>query len=153
MKTLTCPCCDSLMREINKSSKHLYFRCGNCGFYTARNFDNSSPYADYSDYKVGDDSFTKDWSARVQEAMRIVSKKFSITNLKSGNFLDIGCSEGFYVEAAQKLGWNAFGVEVAGPSEPPRESRRLVGLNDHAAKRDWLADNWRKFASASAGGI
>jgi len=104
-----------LMREINKSSKHLYFRCGNCGFYTARNFDNSSPYADYSDYKVGDDSFTKDWSARVQEAMRIVSKKFSITNLKSGNFLDIGCSEGFYVEAAQKLGWNAFGVEVAGP--------------------------------------
>ena len=55
-----------------------------------------------------------------------------------------------YNEALHVSPW--WQGETAHP-EPPRESRRLVGLNDHAAKRDWLADNWWKFASASAGGI
>ena len=57
-----------------------------------------------------------------------------------GNFLDIGCSEGFYVQAAKSLGWDAFGVEVAGKRVEHAKSRGLniFSFEEYSEKLDFF---------------
>jgi transcription elongation factor Elf1 len=70
MKILQCECCDGQMVEVKNSSKYLYFSCGYCGFQTTRDFNLIAPYADYSEYNIGDEYYINNLSDRIDEAKK-----------------------------------------------------------------------------------
>lgn len=125
---IVCKICNSDMSLVCKSSKDKYFKCKYCRFWECRTLDEQEIYASYDDYSVGDKGYIDNRKIRVKEAKRILQHKFNCISLNNDikSFLDIGCSEGFYVEAAEQLGLDSCGIDVPSPNN---DRCRELGLN------------------------
>ena len=136
---IKCVCCHSDMLAAHKSSNTRYFECKICGFWSTRDFDGQIPYGDYTDYQIGNADYTSEWPARVAEARKIMRHKFALVGLSEGVFLDIGCSEGYYVEAASSLGFDSYGVEIAGERVEVAKSRglKIFSFEDYEVKKEF----------------
>ena len=101
--TVTCPLCQGRVVELClKSESWRFFRCRRCGYWTSRGLDYGWPINRYDDAP----DFTSSEGDRSQHGdfwQRIMREKFYLAGMKRGSFLDIGCSEGLYVEAAAAL--------------------------------------------------
>lgn len=113
-KPSVCFSCESIMTQvaIQRKSDWHFFRCRECGYWTASTLDGGWPHMDYNDTQTDDYSPSLDWDETVRNAKVILSTKFKIVGKTSGRFLDVGCSEGIYLAAGAALGWTAVGVEI-----------------------------------------
>jgi len=111
MKKINCPIC-----EIDDSSplytKNRYFivKCNKCGLA----YVNPQPGPeDLKDKYKGNYSqgYIDKKLSKQKRAKKIVNRIYRLKH--SGNFLDIGCSAGFILEAARKKGFEAFGCEIS----------------------------------------
>ena len=132
---LKCPLCSDPLRLLPlASSKWHFFNCRQCGYWTSRSLEGEWPqyaYHNAPDYRNDAD----DWNMIVEQASLVMKHKFRLSAVRTGRFLDIGCSEGAYVAASQALGWQACGCEV----DQAKAARGLSrGLNVYVA--DILAD-------------
>lgn len=96
---LKCPNCGLLSLDFNKdysSFLHSYYQKG---YFTGDN--SARAYADYEKDK-----------ANVYKNSRNLLNKIKYFK-KKGNILDIGCAMGFFLEEAEKAGFESFGVEVS----------------------------------------
>lgn len=139
---IICKVCSTPYDLFDHNNTYMFFRCPNCAFWDARYTDGREIYTDYTDYKIGNDSFiVDDRASRVLEAKKILKNKFDlIEKFEPKTFLDIGCSEGFYVEAARDLNIDAWGIDV--PSKN-NDRCKYLGLNVLSTSEWNLLDNKR----------
>ena len=108
-----CPFCTSSLSSLPiESDRWRFFRCSGCGYWTSRTTQNRFPEMEYNDTPTFDLSPGHDWDKIVSQAVPILAKKFQLAGKRGGRFLDIGCSEGVYLAASAKLGWQAVGLDV-----------------------------------------
>lgn len=113
---IACACCDSGLAQLDVASDEWrFFRCRHCGYWTARTVEGKWPTAHYDDTPTFDYKPEDNWSQIVRQGMTILARKFDLSNKAAGVFLDVGSSEGVYLEAARQLGWYSVGVEIDQP--------------------------------------
>lgn len=123
MKRLLCNLCNSSTYEVKHNTVNFEFiACKNCGLHYVRVINEegkdksiSNFYEDYFFSKPFVEMrdkcrhlFLYSFSKKVYEAERIRGEKYD----DKSSFLDIGCGGGNYLEAAEALGWNAYGIEI-----------------------------------------
>lgn len=112
-----CPVCEE--RDFNKifSKAGLEFvKCRGCGLV----YINPQPTDDEISALYSKDYY-KPWgldtdsSAVAEMKIATFDDKLSVVErfAKKGRVLDIGCATGFFLEAANKKGWEVFGVEIS----------------------------------------
>jgi len=99
------------------TSDYLILQCKKCGYYFI------SPEIDLTieewqilyenEYFLGED-ITR-WQKRLRESERKKRLGIIINRLKcnNGNFLDMGCGEGYLLKDAEKIGFSTYGVDIA----------------------------------------
>lgn len=107
--------------------------CGNCGFVFVNpmpvdNYFRSIYASDYwEDYQksVGE----KDIHERLDEFMDISRERIGFLNKfkTGGRFLDVGCSMGFLVKAAEEVGFESYGLDLS--EKTLEEGRKLYGVS------------------------
>ncbi|MCM8763087.1 MAG: class I SAM-dependent methyltransferase, partial [Candidatus Omnitrophica bacterium] len=85
-------------------------RCRNCGFVFANPQDEVEKIISAYQY-MQDELYLQEEAGRRKSA-RIVLKRIAKFR-RSGRLLEIGCSAGFLLDEARKLGWQVYGVEVS----------------------------------------
>ena len=132
---MQCNICENEMKLIASSSKYRYFRCPVCDWYGTEKIEGQKQEENfnYDNYKTFDDNLGN-YENYVREAMRILRFKFNMINEIPRNFLDIGCSEGVFVEAYDRLteSKNGYGIEIALPKIERARNRKLnvYGFDD-----------------------
>lgn len=94
--------------------KYSVVQCKNCQFYFLE------PQINFSreewEYLYNDEYFPEStkWHLRNRNSDRIerFNKLQKYSSLKIGNFLDIGCGEGYSLLEAYKRGWESFGIDI-----------------------------------------
>lgn len=130
--TIICDCCGEKMNLRAASNSYHFFRCPNCGFQSARSASSDDKIIfDYDNEPTFDCEVASRFDMLKAEAKRILSHKFSLALSLDGQqerplrFLDIGCSEGVYVAAAEDLGWDSYGMDVDMPKVKRAQERGL----------------------------
>lgn len=112
---MECNVCGKTMKKIAEGKQYIYFRCSKCHWYSTEEKEKSVDF-DYEDYKTFDENLPA-WNSLVEEAIRILDYKFKLIyrGRRPLNFLDIGCSEGVFVEAFNRMTNtnNAVGIEIS----------------------------------------
>ncbi len=140
-----CPLCGS--NEIKEKYRierySVFFNtdiCQSCGFIfmnpafddiTIKNFYSEEYYTGKADYSYIDERNMKKYSAYVWESRIKIIHKY----IKSGNFLDVGCSFGGFLESASKY-YIPHGIEMSEYSSA--HAKALFGDNIHCGT---LADH------------
>lgn len=116
-----CILCHTVLRKTIQNKEFALWKCRNCGLveikcksviseqstYSINYFikdnlsTNKDGYSDYFKYKELRQNSFIEW-------IRSIKK-----HEKSGNLLDFGCGPGFFMEIAEKHGFNVFGVDIA----------------------------------------
>lgn len=105
---------------IHKGGHDIY-QCGKCGLA----FTYPQPQAIDEQY---DSSYFDLYRRRRQFRLKRADTRLKAVELirEQGRLLDIGCSLGYFVEAANARGWNAAGIEI---SPFASEEARQLGLD------------------------
>lgn len=113
----TCPVCQDTGFKVSFSKGTLNFvRCNSCGLV----YINPQP-TDNEINALYTEEYYRPWgldsnSAIVAE-MKISTFEDKLDKVENfagkGRVLDIGCATGFFLEAAKRRGWDAFGVEIS----------------------------------------
>ena len=124
---MLCNICKRKMKIYAKGVKWTYWHCNRCDFYGTSINNGKTDEFDYDEYET----FDAELSLRkkhIEDAARILNYKFSIVGGVPNTFLDIGCSEGLFVEAFNRItnSQNGCGIEV---SRPKIERAKKKGLN------------------------
>lgn len=110
---MQCNICHSEMKHFTESSKSVFYRCPKCSFCVGQRKDGIKDfsYEEYETFDAGEGTFDD----KVIEAKYILQTKFNLINCVPNSFLDIGCSEGVFVEAYRQLyqGGRCAGIEVS----------------------------------------
>ncbi len=109
-----CPSCDSMeFRTCEVPARGVVLKiCTHCGLYI-----NADPVTaqEATDQGAYDERFHGFYRRRA--ARKVRHSKFRLMLMESlvspGRFLDIGCSMGYFVEAAAQRGWDAHGVDIS----------------------------------------
>ncbi len=101
-----------------KSGKNSIINCNNCGFYHAypipklEDLEKMYSHKFYEQLKPNyikkDESEIDYWNITFDDKLDILERKI---RKKNRCILDIGCGPGFFLQRAQKRGWNVLGVE------------------------------------------
>lgn len=71
-------------------------------YFLGKGFDNSIHY--YQDIQLPSPDMLSEWQGKLRE----------VTKYKRGSrLLDIGCALGFFLEVAQRQGWDVYGIEIS----------------------------------------
>lgn len=121
----TCNLCEKPVERVllTKDSYNVYC-CGSCGLA----FTHPQPEGLSEQY---DDSYFEIYRKRREFRLRRSEARLSRIELlrRPGRLLDIGCSLGYFVEAAARRGWDACGVEI---SPYAAAEAREIGLDVRA---------------------
>lgn len=113
------------MKVFAKGESYTYWRCNKCHWFsTSSNYiEEKFNYDEYETFDADLDNRER----QVQEAKRILSYKFNLLQMWPGSFLDIGCSEGIFIQAYNELmkTIDGYGIEV---SEPKIRRAQKEGL-------------------------
>lgn len=92
-----------VMRKIAQGKTYTYYRCDKCHWYsTENNRGVEGEGFDYDKYDIGDGD-EDEREKLISAASRILTYKFAWLGIKPSSFLDVGCSEGLYVEAYNRM--------------------------------------------------
>jgi 2-polyprenyl-3-methyl-5-hydroxy-6-metoxy-1,4-benzoquinol methylase len=127
-------CSWAFLYHSSFNNYHLpIYRCNTCGLQTIH--PKASPdyqlmygesyYTGKSEYSYKDERKYEKYDSYVWDARLRNIKKFK----KGGNFLDIGCSFGGFLERAKRAGFLPYGVEVSGYSAKFCESKGISVFN------------------------
>ncbi len=98
--------------EANLIPPERIVKCLDCGLIFANprihSHDIIAAYSDMED----DESYLKEEMGR-RMAAHLLLKKIKKFKLQGNKLLDIGCSIGFFLDEARKMGWNVSGVEIS----------------------------------------
>jgi SAM-dependent methyltransferase len=117
IEELICPHCSTTQAKLVKTVQdYRILRCGGCNFVYAwprtvpPNLYEAAYHeeGDYRDYLALIDQ-VKQGTAHLTWAM----KQFLNTSVPKGHLLDIGCSTGTFLAAAQQRGWQVSGIEIS----------------------------------------
>ena len=112
---MTCDLCNRTMKEIARSARDIYYKCPRCHYYSTESI-NSTGQFDYNEYDTFDCNQENRNNLLIQAA-RMLQYKFNLINKGElpQSFLDIGCSEGVFVEAYNNIvnENRAYGIEVS----------------------------------------
>jgi len=113
----TCPLCASSMLSVDlRSEQFVLLRCSNCDLVFSAQMDSSPDlyeraYQENGEYGYYHVDITRPISvAELPWPMR----RFLRSQPANGDLLDVGCSTGKFLSAAQRIGYKVYGVEVAG---------------------------------------
>jgi len=123
-RTLKCPNCgceENRHMATTPECKLGWYRCAGCDMVWNKDYNLREYNEDYFTGCAGDYDDCR--MKRVATGMRRVLIARMVS--KKGRLLDIGCSMGYFVEAAGKLGYDAEGVEI---SKYAAEYARKKGL-------------------------
>lgn len=108
---MKCQVCEnSNMRMIADGVKFRYYRCERCHWYSTEEKSEKQEF-NYDEYKTFDGDLAR-YEQHVQEAIKILEYKFRIVNREFRSFCDIGCSEGVFVDAFNRLTDTNKGVGI-----------------------------------------
>ena len=134
MINVTCCICNrNETKEVKINNKYMLVRCKFCGliyvnpqhgleelkkiysddYFLSRNSDELG----YDDYFSDSENIMKTAMRRLKVIEKIISP---------GRLLDVGCAYGFFLEAAKRRGWQAWGVELA--KTPAAYARDILGF-------------------------
>lgn len=111
-----CPLCgDKDFKRLFSKDGLEFAKCRGCGLV----YINPQPADDEISALYSEDYY-KPWGldtdSSVVSEMKITTFDDKLTMverfIKKGRILDIGCATGFFLEAAMRRGWDAFGVEI-----------------------------------------
>ncbi|MGE0385353.1 MAG: class I SAM-dependent methyltransferase [Gammaproteobacteria bacterium] len=112
MKTdAACPVCGAAGRApLFEKGGHAYLRCTGCGFIMSEARAAAGALAAAYDAAYTGTYIAKSAAklARCRRAVRRIVRRY----VRGGRWLDVGCSAGFLVRAAQDAGFDAFGIDV-----------------------------------------
>lgn len=126
---MICNICKRNMKIFSKNSKNIFYKCPYCHFYDTYVVEGSHDF-DYDNYETFDNELSE-FDSMVKDAMNILEYKFKLIGVKPDSFIDIGCSEGVFVKAFQRLsgGKKASGIEVSAPKIERAKRRGLDVAN------------------------
>jgi len=106
-----CNICNSKEREIiSQADTGNIVRCRRCGlFYRSRRLSDDDEISKYKN-RLHDDSFCSIENAAKKEIFVSVLNRLEH---HKGRILDIGCSNGFFLNLAKKRGWEPYGIEIS----------------------------------------
>lgn len=107
----TCECCGGgPLARFDTPTGLVLWHCSQCELYqkgrVADSHDYNLPYHDRHGYAARRDH-------KLRTAAVRLNRVAGLLDIAAPKVLDIGCSLGFTVEAAQMLGWEAHGVDVS----------------------------------------
>jgi len=137
-KLSCCPLCESKdisfkYEIVSYSNKFTTDICRSCGFIfmnpqfddeTIKKFYSEEYYSGKSDYSYVDERQIKKYSSYVWDSRIKIIKKFA----DSGNFLDVGCAFGGFLERASRF-YAPFGIEIS--DYAAAHAKTLFGNNIH----------------------
>jgi 2-polyprenyl-3-methyl-5-hydroxy-6-metoxy-1,4-benzoquinol methylase len=108
---IPCPICDGQdFNHLFHKEKEPFVRCAQCHFTLINprpSFDQIAKTYD----PVYSRNYTKKAEKKRKRALRRVKRLKSRYRLL-GNWLDVGCSAGFLIEAAQNQGFSGYGIDI-----------------------------------------
>lgn len=127
MNNNECLICRKPMKIIASNGTYNYLKCKGCNWYSTVQITDAKENVDYDEYETFDNDF-KEYERLVRDAERILNYKFAILGKVPESFLDIGTSEGVFVNAYNNISGttNGCGVEV---SRPKIDRAKSKGLN------------------------
>lgn len=98
------------MRKLWVSNGHCYFECPDCQFVRVSPVPQSEVLRDYYDksYEVDRERYQRN-----VESLGCRDLEFLERLEGKGRMLEVGCSWGFFLEAAHRRGWRVQGIEVS----------------------------------------
>lgn len=116
---MTCPVCGSgTGRTASVPGQRDVYRCLNCGVHFR--------YPQLTDgelHELYGETYYKSWGMAGRTGNEAVKRMKTATfelrldliaeYKRSGNILDVGCATGYFLEAAKKRGFQAYGVEIS----------------------------------------
>ncbi len=127
-KIVPCDLCDHIQNEpfLNKCGG-FYTRCASCGFvYTNPVTLDLSAHNETYYNKASEKYIRKHFSKKHQKKCCALLARFKAYR-KSGKLLEIGCNAGGFVYAAERQGWDAYGIEPV--SKVTQYAKDEYGLN------------------------
>jgi len=116
-----CPTCGSIEETLELEKDHMRIvRCRECDLvFVNPTFDQAhyqQVYASQAYQDIVRDLGINSHDYRVKrfgaERVRIMGEHLRMSNGRAPRYLDVGCSTGFVVEAAQANGWKAAGIDL-----------------------------------------
>ncbi len=117
---ILCPLCKTIMNENNHKQRYIstinnqeykLYCCFSCQIYfwnpmeIIPEFYEKEMFATYDDYHMGDKKLPE-WCLPF----------FTYFPLKKGSLLDVGCADGAFLEHAQRVGFDVWGIDFDGRS-------------------------------------
>lgn len=126
---VACPCCDgqSFEPQFEKFGE-TFVKCRNCGLILMNPQPIPEDLLKFYD-PAYNNQYTVKAGSKLRRARRFVSR-IRRGFVPRGRWLDVGCSAGFVVQAAQEAGYEGFGVDVEASSL--EYARREFGLKNLA---------------------
>lgn len=108
-----CTLCGDPMRKLWPSDGHYYFSCPSCQLVRVAPVPTREALKDYYDraYEVDREGYRRNlrrYGRRDLELLESLSGK--------GRMLEVGCSWGYFLEAARGCGWQVQGLELSNPA-------------------------------------
>jgi 2-polyprenyl-3-methyl-5-hydroxy-6-metoxy-1,4-benzoquinol methylase len=116
----SCDFCQGNFILIHRTKGYYFGRCAECGLYYVpmSKLDNEKIVEFYQNYghnvtliRKHDSSWLEIMEYVFKKRIQTLKKYANISTHKP-NFLDVGCGLGYFVYAAQKANWEAYGVEI-----------------------------------------
>ncbi|QTL96941.1 methyltransferase domain-containing protein [Iocasia frigidifontis] len=123
MKKVNCDLCGKNSYKIlGKASENILVKCKLCGhIYMPYRPTKEEMIEIYNEdyfgemYINGNEKADYNYLEDKPNILKFVKKRFATIHKykKPGKILDIGCAMGFYLEYAQKVGWDVYGIEIS----------------------------------------
>lgn len=147
-ETVPCPFCGCvrarLLERFGYEHRYQYVRCVDCGlaYQNPRPaYTNEFVETAYEVYTTSADDFQKDGELTrrgqvvYREYSHIVSEIETLSGVRGGRLLEIGCNTGFFCKVARDRGWQPVGVEVS--RSMAELAHRTYGIETRAG--DWMS--------------
>lgn len=129
-------------RPAGIASGYRIFRCMNCGFHFVHPTPPLSEIAAIYEKYSSNEHYAAKAERKVQRAMKQIGRYMRLAPGK--RFIDFGCNIGTAVEAASRLGLDAYGVDIGEESIAIARQEYPRG-HYHAGSPESLPPEWKDF--------
>jgi len=109
IQILSCPICGYAVYLIWEEKNYRVFRCKRCGVHFYKDGNTAFLYDEIYFYRWYIRSFQK----RKRYLKKLLSRIEKYIKLPKGNYLDIGCGIGIFLDIAKENLWSATGIDVS----------------------------------------
>ena len=110
-ETIDCPVCSgNQFTDLFKKNGEPFVRCQSCGLVLI------NPRPTFSQVlETYDDDYSRSYAKKADKKIKRSNRRVKLIQkdfINSGTWLDVGCSAGFVVKAANQAGYEGWGVDV-----------------------------------------